>query len=90
MSQKRGCGCLAHVKEFLNKTSASFAIVAFHGSTVGTSLFRTAVGQRKVSYLCDIVRCPDFRGCKAHKHGVWASSKKVSCLSRCPDFMGPD
>ena len=35
----------------------------------------------KVSWLLK-VRCPDFRGCKVRKHGVWGSSK------RCPVYRG--
>ena len=35
-----------------------------------TSLIWTPLGQKKVSSL---VRCLDFRGCNAHKQGVWDS-----------------
>ena len=45
----------------------------------GTAVAQTLLGQKKVSLL---VRCPDFRGCTAHKR-VFRTAKCV-LLSRCP------
>ena len=52
----------------------------FYSVYSGTSLIRTPLGQKKVSWL---VRCPDFRGCTQTWH---LGQQKVSCLSRCPHF----
>ena len=63
-------------------SSGGASMVLHHCIWSGTCLSWTLLGQKKVSWL---VRCPDFRGPKVHKQGIWDNYLRPNNHFGCPN-----